>query len=89
MSEFELRGALLNDSLNCTDVNTTFLNYKQKFCSPLRNSITEMLILKTIMLPLEIGLCILGIRFVLRNKIDVPKSTHHDDSDSEELTPKG
>ena len=26
-----------------------------------------------ISLPLEIGLCILGIRFILRNKVDVPK----------------
>ena len=32
-----------------------------------------MLALRVISLPLEIGLCILGIRFILRNKVDVPK----------------
>ena len=33
----------------------------------------ELLALRVISLPLEIGLCIVGIRFVLRNKVDVPK----------------
>lgn len=87
ISEFNLRGSQINDALNCAPVQASFKQYSDKFCSPLRNSITEMLILKTIMLPLEIALCFLGIRFVIRNKIDVPRATHQDDSDSEEMSP--
>ena len=39
----------------------------------MKNGFIELLALRVISLPLEIGLCILGIRFILRNKVDVPK----------------
>lgn len=39
----------------------------------MKNGFVELLALRVLSLPLEIGLCFLGIRFVLRNKVDVPK----------------
>ena len=41
-------------------------------CNEINKGFIELLALRVISLPLEIGLCILGIRFVIRNKVDVP-----------------
>ena len=54
-------------------MHTAYLDYQEPLCNDVRNGFVELLALRVLSLPLEIGLCILGIRFVLRNKVDVPK----------------
>ena len=61
------------ENLNCEEVQQSYISYKEPLCNDIRNGFIELLALRVISLPLEIGLCILGIRFVLRNKVDVPK----------------
>jgi len=58
---------------NCEEVHTYFVAYQEPLCSSVRKGFIELLALRVLSLPLEIGLCLLGIRFVLRNKVDVPK----------------
>ena len=60
-------------NLDCTDVSTSYMEYKEPLCGRVKNGFLELLALRVISLPLEIGLCIVGIRFVLRNKVDVPR----------------
>lgn len=38
----------------------------------MKHGFLELLALRVLSLPLEIGLCLLGIRVVIRNKVDVP-----------------
>lgn len=49
----------------------------------------ELLAFRVLSLPLEIGLCILGIRFVLRNKVDVPKYKKEEDQAKSKKKSKG
>ena len=65
----------IETNLNCTDIDTGYDAYKGPLCNAVKMGFIELLALRVISLPLEIGLCILGIRFVLRNKVDVPKYT--------------
>lgn len=63
----------MSDSLDCTAISKAYTEYKDQLCSDVRKGWLELLALRVISLPLEIGLCILGIRIVIRNKVDVPK----------------
>lgn len=54
-------------------MSTAYQEYKEPLCNDVKNGFVELLALRVLSLPLEIGLCFLGIRFVLRNKVDVPK----------------
>ena len=63
----------ISDNLNCQDIETSYQEYKEPLCVDVKNGFVELLAFRVLSLPLEIGLCILGIRFVLRNKVDVPK----------------
>lgn len=60
-------------NFNCTQVSTAYNEYKEPLCNDVKNGFVELLALRVLSLPLEIGLCFLGIRFVLRNKVDVPQ----------------
>ena len=62
----------IENNLNCTDIRVAYENYKNPLCNEVNKGFIELLALRVISLPLEIGLCILGIRFVIRNKVDVP-----------------
>ena len=57
--------------MNCTDVSVAYTNYKDSFCNEVANGFVELLALRVISLPFEIGLFLLGIRVVIRNKNDV------------------
>ena len=75
----------VESNLNCTDISTSYNEFKEPLCGPVKDGFLELTALRVISLPLEIGLCILGIRFVLRNKVDVPKY----DQDAEAKDKKG
>ena len=66
-------GISIQNNMNCTDVSEAYSNYKEPLCNQVANGFVELLALRVISLPLEIGLCLLGIRVVIRNKIDVPR----------------
>ena len=59
--------------MDCEEVATTYKQFKEPLCDYVQNGFIEILMLGCIGIPLEIGLLFLGIRFVLRNKVDVPK----------------
>ena len=59
--------------LDCSDVHVTYSNYKEPLCGLVLNGFIEILVLGFLGIPLELGLLWLGITFVLRNKVDVPK----------------
>mmetsp|Transcript_25520 Transcript_25520/g.34104 ORF Transcript_25520/g.34104 Transcript_25520/m.34104 type:complete len:123 (+) Transcript_25520:2018-2386(+) len=63
----------IDQNLNCTDIATAYADYKAPLCDAVKDGFIELLALRVLSLPLEIGLCLLGIRVVLRNKVDVPK----------------
>ena len=66
-------GFSIENNLDCSDILTSYDNYKEPLCNSVKKGFIELLALRVISLPLEIGLCILGIRFVIRNKVDVPQ----------------
>ena len=61
------------DDLNCTDVFVAYKNFKEPLCELQQNGFIEILVLGFLGIPLEVCLLWLGITFVLRNKVDVPK----------------
>ena len=61
------------DDLDCTDVFVAYKNFKDPLCELQQNGFIEILVLGFLGIPLEVGLLWLGITFVLRNKVDVPK----------------
>ena len=48
--------------------------YKEPLCHHVLNGYIEILVLGFLGIPLELGLLWTGIRFVTRNKVDVPTS---------------
>ena len=60
-------------NMDCTDISKAYEEFKEPLCEYVQNGFIEILLLGCIGIPLEIGLLFLGIRFVLRNKVDVPK----------------
>lgn len=75
--------------MNCTDIATAYSAYKDPLCGPVKAGFLELLALRVISLPLEIGLCLLGIRVVIRNKVDVPKFEKEEESKSDKKDKKG
>ena len=63
----------IENNLNCTDISQAYSEYREPLCDDVKKGFMELLAMRVVSLPLEIGLCIVGIRFVLRNKVDVPK----------------
>ena len=65
--------------MDCTEIEVTYKDFNATFCKHVKSGFIEVLILGLIGIPLEVGLLFLGIRFVLRNKVDVPKYEIPDD----------
>ena len=61
------------DNFSCESIQQAYTDYKEPLCNDVNNGFVELLALRVLSLPLEIGLCIVGIRFVIRNKVDVPE----------------
>ncbi len=77
------------DNFNCQEIEQSYQNFKAPLCTDVRNGFVELLAFRVLSLPLEIGLCILGIKFVLRNKVDVPKYVKDEDkADSKKKSKK-
>ena len=79
----------IESNLNCTDIYTSYTEFKEPLCGSVKKGFLELVALRVISLPLEIGLCILGIRFVIRNKVDVPKYDSKGDSSDKKGKKKG
>ena len=75
IGQFEQYGtkSSIEMNMNCTDISESYTAYKDPLCGAVKDGFLELLALRVLSLPLEIGLCILGIRVVIRNKVDVPK----------------
>lgn len=69
----EMHHVDIYNQLDCSDVERAYKNFKEPFCQHMLNGFIEILVLGFLGIPLEVCLLWLGITFVLRNKVDVPK----------------
>ena len=69
----DMHHANIYTDLDCSDVHVAYTNYKEPLCGLVLNGFIEILVLGFLGIPLELGLLWLGITFVLRNKVDVPR----------------
>ena len=79
----------IESNLNCTDIATSYDEFKEPLCGPVKSGFLELTALRVISLPIEIGLCLLGIRFVIRNRVDVPKYDSTDKTSKKKKGKKG
>jgi len=62
----------VKNGLNCYDIQSSYIELKTKLCKHLFNGFIEMVVLYVACLPLNAVLTLLGVRFCVRNKVDVP-----------------
>jgi hypothetical protein len=65
----------VKDGLNCLDIEESYTAYEDLFCVSLYYGIAELLVLYAFTLPLHFLATLFATRFVVRNKVDVPKTT--------------
>ena len=62
----------MKNGLNCYDIQAAYNKMTEKWCSHLFSGYIEMVVLYVACLPLNAILTLLGVRFCVRNKVDVP-----------------
>lgn len=62
----------MKNGLNCYDIQVSYNKLTNKLCNHLFNGFIEMVVLYVACLPLNAVLTLLGVRFCVRNKVDVP-----------------
>ena len=75
--------------MDCTDIVDSYNKFTESICGDLNEGMKEVLLLGIIVVPLEIALLFLGMTFVLRNKVDVPKYEIHKDMKKPKKPKKG